>query len=136
MLSPLNGAICGMACWELPDLTSCKRKQEAGLIENPNIFNPSSMRKNVKIVKGILHQKKFCRSNLIFWIVRGGIKKNCFFSEKLRKGGGGVSPNPKLPYQKKLRFFWIVFFKRGGSHIFQNWGFLDIFAKRGVTPNP
>ena len=35
--------------------------------------------------------------------VRGGIKKNCFFSsEKLRKGGGGTSPNPKFPYQKKL----------------------------------
>ena len=32
-------------------------------------------------------------------------KKNCFFSEKLRKGGRGVSPNPKFPSQKKLRFF-------------------------------
>ena len=67
--------------------------------------------------------------------LRGGIKKNCFFSsEKLRKGGGGVSPNPKFPYQKKLRFFW----KRGGgSHLFQkgviskNWGFWAIFAKKG-----
>ena len=30
MLSPLNGAICGMVCWELPDLTSPhQRKQEA-----------------------------------------------------------------------------------------------------------
>ena len=29
-------------------------------------------------------------------------KKLFFFSEKLRKGGGGVSPNPKFPYQKKL----------------------------------
>ena len=61
---------------------------------------------------------------------RGGIKKNCFFSEKLRiqnflirknwdffgicfqKGGGGVSPIPKGCYHK-------------------NWGFLDIFTKRG-----
>ena len=42
--------------------------------------------------------------------IRGGIKKkNWFFSEKLRKGGGGVSPNPKFPYQKKLRFFRIFF---------------------------
>ena len=35
--------------------------------------------------------------------LRGGIKKKTvFFSEKLRKGGRGVSPNPKFPYQKKL----------------------------------
>ena len=46
--------------------------------------------------------------------IRGGIKKNCFFSEKLRKGGRGVSPNPKFPYQKKLRFFWNFFYKGGG----------------------
>ena len=26
---------------------------------------------NVSKVKGILHQKKFCRLNLIFWIVMG-----------------------------------------------------------------
>ena len=38
VLSSLNGAICGMGRWELPDLTSSWRgKQEAGLIENPNI---------------------------------------------------------------------------------------------------
>ena len=52
--------------------------------------------------------------------LRGGIKKKTgFFSEKLRKGGRGVSPNPKFPYQKKLRFFWIFFSKGGGSHLFQ-----------------
>ena len=36
--------------------------------------------------------------------LRGGIKKNklSFSSEKLRRGGGGVPPNPKFPYQKKL----------------------------------
>ena len=28
-----------------------------------------------------------------------------------RKGGGGVSENPKFPYQKKLRFFW----QKGGG---------------------
>jgi len=32
-------------------------------------------------------------------------KINWFFSEKLRKGGGGVSPNPKVPYQKKTEIF-------------------------------
>ena len=70
--------------------------------------------------------------------LRGGIKKkNCFFSEKLRKGGRGVSPNPKFPYQKKLRFFWNFFYKGGGSHLFQkgviikNWVFWAIFAKKG-----
>ena len=52
--------------------------------------------------------------DIIISTVRGGIKKNCFFSEKLRKGGGGVSPNPKFPYQKKLRFFWNFFSKGGG----------------------
>ena len=33
-------------------------------------------------------------------------KKTCFFFRKTPKGGGGVSPNPKFPYQKKNRFFW------------------------------
>ena len=48
-------------------------------------------------------------------LLREGVKKkNCFFSEKLRKGGGGVSPNPKFPYQKILRFVWIFFSKGGG----------------------
>ena len=51
----------------------------------------------------------------ILGMIRGGIKKDCFFSEKLRKGGGGVSPNPKFPYQKKLRFFWNFFFGKGGG---------------------
>ena len=40
-------------------------------------------------------------------------KKLFFFFRKTLKGVGGVSPNPKFPYQKKLRFF-VVFFKRGG----------------------
>ena len=49
--------------------------------------------------------------------LRGGINKNklFFFSEKLRKGGGGISPNPKFPYQKKMRFFWIFSSKGGGG---------------------
>ena len=64
-------------------------------------------------------------------------KINCFFSEKLRKGGGGVSPNPKFPYQKKLRYFWIFFFKRGGvSHIpkgcyHKELGILGYFCQKG-----
>ena len=72
--------------------------------------------------------------------INGGIKKiSCFsFSlEKLRKWGGGVSPNPRFPYQKKLSFFFI-FFKRGvWSNLFQKgviikkWGFWAIFAKKG-----
>ena len=51
--------------------------------------------------------------------LRGGIqKKNCFFSEFIRKGGG-VSPNPKFPNQKMIEIF------------------LDFFAERGgVSPNP
>ena len=75
---------------------------------------------------------------VIFSPLRGGIKKkNWFFSENLRKGGRGVSPNPKFPYQKKLRFFWNFFYKGGGSHLFQkgviikNWEFWAIFAKKG-----
>ena len=39
--------------------------------------------------------------------IRGGIKKkNWDFMTILRKGGRGVSENPKFPYQKILRFFW------------------------------
>ena len=71
--------------------------------------------------------------------IRGGIKKKYwFFSEKLRKGGGGVSPNPKFSYQKKLRFFWNFFLKGGGSHLFQKGviiknGDIGIFlAKKGA----
>ena len=70
--------------------------------------------------------------------IRGGIKKiNWFFSEKLQKGGGGVSPNPKFPYQKKLRFFWIFFKKGGGvSHIpkgcyHKELGILGYFCQKG-----
>ena len=61
-------------------------------------------------------------------------KKYWFFMTILRKGGGGVSENPKFPYQKKLRFFW---HKGGGSHPIQN-GFIrkneifwHILPKRG-----
>ena len=38
-------------------------------------------------------------------------------TEFSRKGGGGVSPNPKFPYQKILRLFWI-FWQKGGSRNF------------------
>ena len=64
-------------------------------------------------------------------------KINCFFSEKLRKGGGGVLPNPKFPYQKKTEIFLEFFSKRGGVSPIpkgcyrKSWGFLDFFAKRG-----
>ena len=76
---------------------------------------------------------------LHFPTLRGGIKKKktVFFSEKLRKGGRGVSPNPKFPYQKKLRFFWNFFTKEGGSHLFQKdviikkLGILGYFCQKG-----
>ena len=52
-----------------------------------------------------------------------------------------ISPNPKFPYQKKLRFFGFFLAKggerEGGSHLFQKgviikkWGFWAIFAKKG-----
>ena len=70
------------------------------------------------------------------WELRGGIKNMKLFFFSLSERGGGVSPNPKFPYQKKLSFFWNFFYKGGGSHLFQKgviikrWGFLDIFAKR------
>ena len=41
------------------------------------------------------------------WELRGGIKKIKLFFLVYPKGGGRVSPNPKFPYQKKLRFFLI-----------------------------
>merc|ERR1719397_1648527 len=70
--------------------------------------------------------------------VRGGIKKkNWFFSEKLRKGGRGVSPNPKFPYQKKLRFFGIFFYKGGGVSpipkgcYHKKLGILGFFCQKG-----
>ena len=45
---------------------------------------------------------------------KGRHKKNCFFSsENFERGEGGVSPNPKFPYQKKLKFVWI--FSKGGG---------------------
>ena len=75
---------------------------------------------------------------------RGGIKKTVFFFRKnSERGGGGVSQNPKFPYQKKLRFFWIFYFKKGGgSHLFQkgviiNTGDFGIFLpKGGISHNP
>ena len=84
-------------------------------------------------------------------------KKNCFFSEKLRKGGRGVSPNPKFPYQKKMRFFWHkgggltqskmvlsekmrffgIFCQKGGILSEKTENFSEFFAKRGgVSANP
>ena len=75
----------------------------------------------------------------------------------LRKGGGGVSENPKFPYQKKLRFFWHkgggltqskmvlsekmrffgIFCQKGGILSEKNENFSEFFAKRGgVSANP
>ena len=66
-----------------------------------------------------------------------------FFSEKLRKGGGGVWPNPKFPYQKKLRFFGNFFFQKGGGAplfqkgvIMKTGDFWIFSSKGGVSPNP
>ena len=76
------------------------------------------------------------------WELRGGIKKIKLFFFSLSERGGRVSPNPKFPYQKKLRFFWIFFYKGGGSHLFQKGviikktGDFGLFLpKRGVSPN-
>ena len=44
--------------------------------------------------------------------------KNFFFG-KTPKGGRGVSPNPKFPYQKKMRFVWIFSKGGGGSFLLQ-----------------
>ena len=41
-------------------------------------------------------------------------KKNWFFSEFIRKGGG-ISPNPKFPNQKKIEIFLDFFAERGGG---------------------
>ena len=76
----------------------------------------------------------------------------------LRKGGGGVSENPKFPYQKKLRFFWHkggggltqskmvlsekmrffgIFCQKGGILSEKTENFSEFFAKRGgVSANP
>ena len=75
----------------------------------------------------------------------------------LRKGGGGVSENPKFPYQKKLRFFWHkgggltqskmvlsekmrffgIFCQKGGILSEKNWEFFVIFRQKGgVSANP
>ena len=81
-----------------------------------------------------------CQVTMIIYILydKGRHKRKLFFFfGKLRKGGG-ISPNPKFPYQKKLRYFWNFFFQKGGgSHLFQKGvirktgNFLDILAKRG-----
>ena len=42
-------------------------------------------------------------------------KKNWFFSEFIRKGGRGVSPNPKFPNQKMIEIFLDFFAERGGG---------------------
>ena len=68
--------------------------------------------------------------------LRGGInKKKLFFFQKNSKRGGGVSPNPKFPYQKKLRFF----LEKGGGLTYskrvlsQKTGDFGLFLpKRGV----
>ena len=74
-------------------------------------------------------------------ILRGGIKKTVFFSEKLQKGGGGLAES-EISLSEKLRFFWNFFLKGGGSHLFQKGviiknGDLGIFSpKRGLSPYP
>ena len=60
-------------------------------------------------------------------------KKYWFFMTILRKGGGGVSENPKFPYQKKLRFFW---HKGGGLTqskmvLSEKMRFFGIFCQKG-----
>ena len=42
-------------------------------------------------------------------------RKKPFFSLSLPERAGGVSPNPKFPFQKKTE----IFCKRGGGHLFQ-----------------
>ena len=76
------------------------------------------------------------------WLPLGeaSFKKNWFFSEKIRKGGG-ISPNPKFPNQKMIEIFLDFFAERGGGltqskisvirnclFFFWKWG--------GVFPNP
>ena len=69
-------------------------------------------------------------------------KKKTVFFRKNSERGGGISPNPKFPYQKKMRFFWIFFSKGGGSHLFQKsviikTGDSGIFLpKERVLPHP
>ena len=46
--------------------------------------------------------------------LRGGVKKLFFYFQS--KGGGGVSANPKNPYQKIFRFFW----PKGGGRLTQS----------------
>ena len=76
-----------------------------------------------------------CKQNLIL-AIRGGIKKkNWFFSEKLRKGGGGLAES-EISLSEKNEIFLDFFSKRGGVSpipkgcYHKNWGFLDIFTKR------
>ena len=66
-----------------------------------------------------------------------------FFQKNSERGGGGVSPNPKFSYQKKLRFFWNFFLKGGGVSpipkgcYHKKMGILGYFQpKRGLSPNP
>ena len=49
-----------------------------------------------------------------FSLGEASFKKNWFFSEFFRKGGG-VSPNPKFPNQKKIEIFLDFFAERGGG---------------------
>ena len=63
-------------------------------------------------------------------------KKNCFFSEKLRKEGGGLAES-KISLSEKTEIFLDFFFKRGGVSpipkgcYHKNQEFLDICAKKG-----
>ena len=49
-------------------------------------------------------------------------KKTVFFRRK-SESGGGVSPNPKFPNQKKIEIFLDFFAEGWGSHLFQK-GFI------------
>ena len=78
--------------------------------------------------------QRHCYSTFLCW---GGMKKIvCFFRRKSNRGAGGLAES-KISLSEKMRFFWIFFYSGGGAPIFQkgviikNWGFLDIFSKRG-----
>ena len=86
-----------------------------------------SLSAQFRIILGTLVQNSgsywsYCISTY-FWptvfapLGEASFKKNWFFSEKIQKGGAGVSPNPKFPNQKKTEIFLP---KGGGSHPIQN----------------
>ena len=63
-------------------------------------------------------------------------KKNCFFSEKIQKGGGGVSPNPKFLLTEKNSEFFGFFCQKGGGltqskiSVSRKMRFLGIFCQK------